>query len=220
MADQAQGSSNQSAGDRRGRDRRNTDRRTPLPPWRRPWALVAYGVAAALVLVLVVGALRDDPEPEPLAGALVTETPRPAVEPVNAATAATPVEDASTAADFERLVAEGDEATGRRVRAELFCSTISSVALRDKIPQVNAAVAALRDDAGRVPAAQCRWGEDIEIRREDLLLLVPPELAERFASAPEVETGFVQRRRITGVVEWVGRSDALALRPTAVLRSF
>ncbi|MBD0318950.1 MAG: hypothetical protein ICV87_01355, partial [Gemmatimonadetes bacterium] len=51
--------------DRRGTDRRNVERRAPPPPWRRPWAFALYGVAGALVLMLVWRGLRGDDTPAP-----------------------------------------------------------------------------------------------------------------------------------------------------------
>jgi hypothetical protein len=56
------------------------------------------------------------------------------------------------------------------------------------------------------------------VRREDLLLLVPPARAEEFAAAPVVTDNFVQRRRVVAEVEWVGRSETLALRTAAVFQ--
>jgi hypothetical protein len=36
---------------------------------------------------------------------------------------------------------------------------------------------------------------------------------------PEVERSFVRRREVSAEVEWIGRSEALALRNVAVLRA-
>jgi hypothetical protein len=80
-----------------------------------------------------------------------------------------------------------------------------------------AAVAALAAN-GRVPAAECKWGSANDPRREDFVLLVPPDLADRFASTPVVTDQFQRRRRISAEVEWLGRSEALALRPAGVFR--
>lgn len=205
-------------GDRREQDRRRTDRRSPAPVWRRPWALVAYGVLGALLLVLLFNGLGDDPPaPDP---ATVAAVRRPVAAPDPGASApAGAIEDGLRAADIERLIAEGETATGRAVRVQLFCDAISSVALR-QVDNIRASVAALSDAEGRVPAAECKWGEAGEdVRRGDLLLLVPPGLAERFASAPLTEDGFVSRRRIEGVIEWIGRSGALSLRTVGILGS-
>lgn len=205
-------------GDRRGRDRRRTDRRAPVPPWRRPWALVAYGAVAALAVVLVMN-LGSDGETEPGSVQVVEASRAPAVADAPAAGASAPIEDARRGADYERLIAQGSEAAGKRVRVELYCSAIATVALQQQ-QRVSRSVAELADGQGRVPGAECKWGSRQEVRREDFLLLVPPVLAERFGDAPTVEEGFVRRRRIVGEVEWIGRSEALALRTTGVLRSF
>lgn len=206
--------------DRRSADRRNTDRRTPPPPWRRPWALVSYGVLGALAVVLLTNSWGDEPE-EPTTGGVVTTQPLPpAVDNPTLTTSNEPPQEARTAADYERLIAEGQTALGRRVRVELFCDQIKSVAIRSSVERVEGPVAALADSASRVPAADCKWGQGGgEVRREDFVLLVPPELAEQFASAPVVEDGFVSRRRVRGVVEWIGRSQALSLRTAGVLRA-
>lgn len=204
------------AGDRRGRDRRKTDRRAPVPPWRKPWALVAYGALAALAVVLLMN-LDSDDEREPGAVQVVEASRAPTIADSPAA-AAGPTEDAFRGADYERLIAQGSEAAGKRVRVELYCSAIATVALQQQ--RVSSSVAELADGQGRVPGAECKWGSRQEVRREDFLLLVPPALAERFGDAPVVEEGFVRRRKVVGEVEWIGRSEALALRTTGVLRSF
>lgn len=204
-------------GDRRGRDRRRQDRRAPVPAWRTPWALVAYGVLGTLLLVLLFSGLGDDEEP--LAGATTPDVEgraavvvrRPAPPPVTGIP-----EDAYTAADFERLLAEGDAAEGRLVRAELFCEAIRSIALR-RNEVVRPEVLALADTAGRVPGAECTWGR-AGVRGEDFLLLVPSHLAEQFARLPVVREGFVRRRRVTAELEWIGRSQAMSLRSTGVLQ--
>jgi hypothetical protein len=205
-------------GDRRKRDRRKSDRRAPVPFWRQPWAFVAYGVLGALLLFVALGALEDEEE-APIAGEVRTAPVAPAVNTGVPAGADLPVENAYTAADYARLVAEGSAAMGQRVRTELFCAPIRSVALSE-VDQVNRAVAELVDAGGRVPAAECKWGRTSDAGGQDFLLLVPPELAERFAAAPEVVQGFVRRQRVRAEVEWIGRSDALALRTVGVLRSF
>lgn len=204
-------------GDRRGQDRRRTDRRTPVPPWRSPWALVAYGVLGALALMLLFNGFGDD-DPEPILDPALRDTPAaPNVNPV-AASAGDPVQDAFGAAEFERLVIEGPTAVGQRVRTELFCDAPAPLTLRDA-EQVEAAVATLVDAEGRVRGAECKWGRRGDERREDFTLLVPPDMAEQFAAAPLVSDGFVERRRLQAVVEWVGRSEALSLRTVGVLRA-
>jgi hypothetical protein len=208
-------------GDRRSADRRNADRRTPPPPWRRPWALVGYGVLGALAAVLLVNSWGDDPEEAATGGVITTEPLPPAVEAPTLTTGNAPPQEARTAADYERLIAEGQTALGRRVRVELYCDQIKSVAIRTSVDRVEGPVAALADSSSRVPAAECKWGQGGgDVRREDFLLLVPPALAEQFVSAAVVEDGFVSRRRIRGVVEWIGRSQALSLRTAGVLRAF
>lgn len=206
------------AGDRRGADRRRVERRAPPPVWRRPWALVSYGVLGALAAVLLVSGLSGDDE-EDLPDEVVTAPPAqpPTAEPSPQAAAAPPVE-AFGAADFERLVIEGEAARGRRVRAQLYCDAPSPVALRPSAPRVESAVAELADAEGRVVGAACKWGARDDERRQDFLLLVPPALADEFAAAPVATDDFVRRRRILAEVEWVGRSDALALRTAGVLR--
>jgi len=202
--------------DRRRVDRRVKDRRTPLPLWRRSWALVLYGVLGTLLTVL---ALRSSGiGREPLAAARAVHPAAPTRTVMAAPAAAAPVEDARTAADYERLLAEGDAAVGRRVRVELYCGAINPVALRAGEP-VYASVAAVADSSGQVPAAECRWGRDRGVRREELLLIVPPALAEPFAHAPLVSEGFVPRRRIRAEIAWIGRSNALALRSVGVLQT-
>lgn len=206
--------------DRRRADRRKQDRRAPPPLWRRPWALVLYGVVGTLFVVLLFN--RSRPTPVPVADGEVVTTAPVAPAPVDSPSpAAVLPEDARRPADFERLMAEGDAAKGRHLRVELYCSSISQVALRSGVTVVEEPVAVLADTSNRVPAAECKWGRrQGEESRADFLLLVPPELAERFAGAPSVEDGFVRRRRIEGIVEWVGRSDALALRTVGVLREY
>jgi hypothetical protein len=201
--------------DRRADDRRRSDRRNPPPPWRQPWAFVAYGVLAALVVFLLIPSGGADRAAEHQRAEVIDA---PAVADVDRSTPAgadAPPVDAYGPADFERLLAEGDLAAGRRVNARLFCGGITAVALRS-VPKVPGSVAALADSDGRVPAAECKWGA--ATAAPDFLLLVPAPLAERFAAAPEVEQGFVRRRRVDAEVEWVGRSDAMALRTTGVLR--
>lgn len=205
----------QRGGDRRQRDRRKSDRRAPLPLWRRPWAYAGYGVAAALVLVLLFSLGGEDGN-APAATAVTSRTPLPAVDST-ALTAASAVTDAYTEADFAALLAEGEAAQGRRVRTRLYCRPIRQVALRTGSGiVVSASVAEQADAAGQVPAADCQWGG--EASAPEVLLIVPPALAGGFASTPEVELGFVRRREVPAEVEWIGRSVALALRNVVVLR--
>jgi hypothetical protein len=203
-------------GDRRQGDRRRGDRRTPAPPWLRPWAFVGYGVAGALVVVLLIATLGEEEEAAEAGGVEVTTAAAPpAVDPGAPAAARAPVRDAYSVGEFERLLAEGEAVVGQRVRATLLCEPTGQVAVRD-VDRVTRSVAELADAQRRVPAAQCKWGTDAGA--PDFLLLVPPELAERFAAAPEVEQNFVRRRRVHAEVEWLGRRDALALRNAGVLR--
>ncbi|HEX5726687.1 MAG TPA: hypothetical protein VFX98_14525 [Longimicrobiaceae bacterium] len=202
--------------DRRAGDRRQLERRRPPPPWRRPWAFVAYGVVATLVGVLALRAMGDD-EPDLPAGE-ITEAPPPAPAVVPAVRRDSVSEAAYTAADFERLMVEGPAAIGRRVRAELWCEAPDQVALSD-VEQVEAQIAPLIDQARRtVPAAECKWGRRDDARREDFLLLIPPALAGQFATAPEASDDFIRRRRLLAEVEWLGRSPALATRTVGVFQ--
>lgn len=205
------------ANDRRRNDRRQSDRRFPVPVWRRPWALVSYGVLGALALFLLFGALMDD-EPEDNPGEVVTAAPAtppvaPAVRDVNGS------EEVYGEAGFDRLVLAGTNAAGRRVRTELFCDAPTAVTLREA-DQLEAAIASLRDAQGEVRGAECKWGAGgTGSSRKEFLLLVPPQLASAFSAQPMVMDNFVQRRRIRGEVEWIGRSRALSLKTAGVLRS-
>jgi hypothetical protein len=205
------------AGDRRGGDRRRVDRRAPPPPWRRPWAYAAYGAGAVLVLVLL---LRGCGGHQEQAGPVAPVSPAP--PPVD--TAHTPrqtgrVEPAMTTGDFERLTLEGDRAVGRIVQAQLYCEPPQQVALEQTTDTVEAPIAAIRDSVtNRVSAADCKWGAQDDPRREDFLLVVPPQLAGEFASQPVALDGFVRRRRIIANVEWIGRSRALALQTVGIFR--
>jgi hypothetical protein len=206
------------AGDRRGNDRRAVERRAPPPPWRRPWALVSYGVLGALALVLLLGGLGGGGDDGPPADETLVTGPAEngtTVAPPNPAAAAG-TQDAYGTAGYERLVVEGEGAVGKVVRAELFCEAPQNftVIAGHTAPR---SVASLIQE-GRVPAASCKWGPSGEPRRQDLLLLVPPALAPAFAAAPVVDDAFVERRRVIAEVEWVGRSETLALRTAAVFR--
>ena len=184
-------------------------------------ALVAYGVAGTLALVLLLGGLGGDDEPVAPAGEQLEERPAEGttkVAPTDPQVAAAGPEDAYGTAGFERLVVEGEAAIGKTVRTELFCAAPQNftIVTGHRAP---ASVTTLIQ-AGEVPAAVCKWGPSGEVRREDLLLLIPPALADEFAAAPEVTDNFVQRRRVVAEVEWVGRSETLALRTAGVFRGF
>lgn len=203
------------SGDRRGSERRRLERRTPPPPWRRPWAYVGYGLAAGVILVAVFNGFpgrRGEPRDPPIVERPATTVTAESV----AAPAPAPAQAAYGAAGFERLTLEGAAAIGRRVRTELFCEQPTSYQVRTGVP-TEAAVAALAAN-GRVPAAECKWGGADDPRREDFVLLVPPALAHQFASAPAVNDQFQRRRRVAAEVEWLGRPEALALRPAGVFR--
>jgi hypothetical protein len=208
------------AGERRADNRRagerRTDRRLPPPVWRRPWALVGYGVLGALLTVALFRGFAEDAPPE--RGEIVAVQPQPtSTVPTTPESASPQPRVGRSSADFEQLVVEGAAAKGQRVVGELACNAPTTYTL-SPTDTVAAAVLALRDAESRVPGAECKWGLRGETRRGDLLLLIPPELSERFASAPIAQDEFVRRRRLTAEVEWVGRSDALALRNVGVLR--
>jgi hypothetical protein len=200
--------------DRRGIDRRRTDRRTPPPAWRRPWAFVSYGVLGALLLMLLLGRGGGD-EPAPDAGEVIAAPPAHDVDLTVPPAAGAPPIDARSTAEFERILADGEASQGLRVNTRLFCGSMTPVALRT-VPKVPSSVAELADASGRVPAAECKWGA--ATGAPDFLLVVPAPLADRFAAAPQVEQGFVRRRQVDAEIEWVGRSDALALRTAGILR--
>jgi hypothetical protein len=202
--------------DRRRRDRRRSDRRGLVPVWRRPWALVGYGVVGALAAIGLYSLVAGGPA-QSSAGPLVTGPAAPVAE-AKPVTEARTVEAAYTTADFERLVIEGPAAVGKRVRAELFCEAPSRISVRRDIP-VEAPIAPLVDAEGHAAAAECRWGREGDQRREDFVLIVPPALAAGFAAAPVTTDDFVQRRHLFAEVEWVGRSQALDLRTGGVLRA-
>jgi hypothetical protein len=215
---QARGEGDRRAKDRRKGDRRREDRRAPVPVWRRPWMLVLYGALGMLILLTVN---RSRPPAEVATGPedeVFTAPPSVVATEEAAPAQGEPAENARRMADYERLMAEGDAAKGRLLRVDLFCSSISQIALRG-VDRVEAAVAELADGTGRVPAAECKWGPQTAEPRADVLLLVPPALAPGFAAAPMVDDGFVRRRRVNTTVEWVGRSNALALRTAMILRA-
>jgi hypothetical protein len=201
--------------DRRRRDRRKSDRRLPVPVWRKPWALVGYGVVGAFA---VVGLFRlANGGGERRSNAPLVTTPAAPVAESKPVQERRTVEAAYTTADFERLVIEGPAAVGKRVRAELFCEAPSRISVRRDIP-VEAPIAPLVDAEGHAAAAECRWGRAGDQRREDFVLIVPSALAARFSAAPVTTDDFVQRRHLFAEVEWVGRSQALDLRTGGVLR--
>jgi len=202
-------------GDRRGTDRRRVERRAPPPAWRRPWAYASYGALGVLALVLLLRGGGDD-----------TPTPAGPIAPAPPPIATTPtpsqpgrVEPAMTTADFERLILEGERARGRIVQAQLWCEAPTPVALSASSDTVEAAVAPLVDrETSRVPGATCLWGAQGDARREEFLLLVPPDLAAEFASQPVALDGYVRRRRVVARVEWIGKSRALALATVGIFR--
>lgn len=205
------------SGERRQKDRRKVERRAPLPVWRQPWAFAAYGVVGAFVVFWLLSS-GDEPATGPAVADVETRMAGPAIDPAPSLAAAAPVEDAFGAAGFERLLASGEAAVGQRVRTVLHCDPIRSVGMRtSEGVTAKRAIVDNADSANRVPAAECRWGEDATA--QEVLLIVPPLLAEQFANVPEVERSFVRRREVRAEVEWIGRSEALALRNVAVLRS-
>jgi hypothetical protein len=204
-------------GDRRGTDRRRVDRRAPAPWWRRPWAFASYGALGVLALVVLLrgcGGGDDTPTPTgPIAPAPppIATTPTPA-QPGR-------IEPAMTTADFERLTLEGERARGRIVQAQLWCEAPTRMALSSSTDTVESAVAPLVDRAAsRVPGATCLWGAKDDPRREEFLLLVPPDLAAEFASQPDALDGYVRRRHVVAKVEWIGKSRALALATVGIFR--
>ncbi|MQA91296.1 MAG: hypothetical protein GEU90_13890 [Gemmatimonas sp.] len=176
---------------------------------------MTYGVAGALTVVLLVQAFAEDPE-DPIVAELMFDEPIDGTAPAAAEGPPTQVREAFAAADYQTLIAEGDRAVGQIVRADLYCQSITSMLVRE-IDEVNPALTALADAEGRVGGAECRWGE--EDRTAEILLVVPPSLAGEFARAPEMELNFVRRREVSAQLEWLGRSEALALRYTGVLRA-
>ncbi|HET6232232.1 MAG TPA: hypothetical protein VFE05_19315 [Longimicrobiaceae bacterium] len=205
------------AGDRRAKDRRRTDRRTPVPWWRKPLALVAYGAVGLGLVLLAFKAMQPD-DPGPTNAALVT-APAGGDAPAPPPATTGPAEPAYGSAGFERLTLEGQRAVGKRVRTELFCSAPSTFSINKTAGEVQEAVRSLADREGHVPAAECRWGAQNDERREEMLLIVPPDLARDFAAAPVTTDDFVERRRLVADVEWIGRSETLQLRTGGILRA-
>jgi hypothetical protein len=203
-------------GDRRANDRRRLERRTPPPPWRRPAAYAAYGAVGVLALVLVLRGCGGDETPTPT-GPIAPAPPAIATTPVPPHRG--PVEQALRTADFERLTLEGERARGRIVQAQLYCDTPTPVALSTSSDTVEAAIAPLVDRAtSRVPGATCLWGALDDARREEFLLLVPPDLAQQFTSEPVTLDGYIRRRKVIANVEWIGKSRALALQTVGIFR--
>lgn len=205
--------------DRRGVERRRVDRRAPPPPWRRPAAFAAYGAAAAIVAVLMLrGCGGDDLDDRTAKAGPISPAPV-AIDTAPTPARAGVIESALTTADFERLTLEGPGAVGRVVRAQLYCDAPTPVALMAGVDTVEAAIAPLVDrQAQRVPAAECKWGQQDDPRREDFLLLVPPQLAAEFAAQPVTLDGYIRRRRLLANVEWIGRSRALSLQTVGIFR--
>lgn len=208
------------AGDRRGNDRRRVERRAPVPPWRRPWALVSYGVIGAFALVMLWNGVKgEDDTPQARDETLVEEKPSgsgTAVAAPNPTATVTGPEDAYGSAGFERLVVEGEGAVGKVVRAELYCETPENFTIIQGHTAPRSVASLIQE--GRISAARCRWGSTSEARREEFLLIVPPALGAQFASAPVVRDNFVERRRVIAELEWVGKSETLALRVAGVFR--
>jgi hypothetical protein len=207
------------AGDRRGNDRRRVERRAPPPPWRQPWALVLYGVVGAFALVMLWnGITRDDDTPAARDETLVEKQAEggTAVAAENPAATAGGTEDAFGSAGFERLVVQGEGAVGKLVRTELYCEAPQNFTVIQGHTAPRSVASLIQE--GRVPAARCRWGAPAEPRREEFLLIVPPAMAEQFSTAPVVQDNFVERRRVRAELEWVGRSQTLALRTAGVFR--
>ena len=201
--------------DRRYKDRRRTDRRVPLPWWRKPAALVGYGVVGALLVVAIFrpfgsGTPRGADRP-------LVSTPAEPIAESKPVTSGRRVEAAYSTGDFERLVIEGQGAVGKLVDAELFCAAPSRMSVRMDVP-IESPIAPLVQEA-HVSAAECRWGKQADERREEFVLVVPPEQGAAYAAAPVTTADFIQRRHLYARVEWVGRSRALALRSAGVLRA-
>ena len=209
----SQDSRNRRGPDRRGDDRRRPERRAPPPIWRRPWAFAVYGVLGAFAIVVLSRLLEED-DPT-ITGEVTTAAVAPAVDTTSLPAANAPAREAMGVGEYERLVAQGEAAAGQRVITQLYCEPVNSISMKVDIP-VSESVATLADANGRVPGADCKWGADTDA--PDLLLLVPANLAPAFAAAPEVQQSFVRRRSVRAELEWIGRSDALALRNVGVLR--
>jgi hypothetical protein len=199
--------------DRRQAGHRSESRRPPPPLWRRPAALVAYGALAVLAVFLILQPADSDgvaDDESQGADSVATASGRLASATYDA------TREAFTLAQYEGLIAEGVDAVGEIVRTELYCGSISLIATSE-IETPTSVLAPLKDAEGRVAGADCRWSQ--EARTSDFLLVVPADLAEDFARAPEVDLDFVRRRVIPADVEWLGRTEALSLRTAGVLRN-
>jgi hypothetical protein len=198
-----------SGSDRRGRERRARDRRAP--------ALVSYGLLGALGLVSLWNVTASRPSPAVEEEPLAMEERREPQQQIIETQPSGGVEEAFGAEGFARLMVEGDAAQGRLVRAELFCGPATHFTVIQSHPATRSVAALIQE--GRVPAAECKWGQRSEGQsRPDFLLLIPPEGADAFASAPVVTDSYVERRRVVAELEWVGRTEHLALRTAGVLR--
>lgn len=200
--------------ERRGSDRRQDDRRSRPPIRRRPAAYVTYGVVGTSIVLSflwTLGGRSDEPTAAPTFLANVE-----AESDIEGSPRTEPSREAFGLNEFEKLLAEGESALGTVVKAELYCEIVLPTQVRST-PNVSPSLRRLVDGQGRVGGAECRWST--ESRSSDFFLVVPPELAEQFAASPEVELNFVRRRRIVATLEWLGRSDALALRTAGILRT-
>jgi len=172
----------------------------------------------ALALVMLLNGLGGD-DPEPVRDETLVEKQADGVtgvDPANPTVAAAGPEDAYGAAGFERLVVQGEGAVGKIVRAEVYCEASQNFTVIQGHTAPRSVASLIQE--GRVPAARCRWGAPSEPRREEFVLIIPPPLAEEFATAAVVKDGFVERRRLFAEMEWVGRSETLALRTAGVFR--
>jgi hypothetical protein len=210
----SQDSRNRRGPDRRGDDRRRPERRAPPPIWRRPWAFAVYGVLGAFAIVVLSRLLEED-DPT-ITGEVTTAAVAPAVDTTSLPAANAPAREAMGVGEYERLVAQGEAAAGQRVITQLYCEPMNSISMDSEAPVIES-LAALADASNRVPGAACKWGTGVDA--PDLLLLVPADLARAFAAAPEVQQSFVSRRSVRAELEWIGRSEALALRNVGVLRA-
>ena len=174
-------------------------------------AYVAYGILAALVLVIVGRGLARDEEPSVVA----IQPPEERLEVADSTVTVTPTRDAFTLGDYEWLMAEGQSVMGEVVRAELFCGSVSSIAMRS-VDVPNPALMVLADAERRVAGAECRWTRTD--RSAQILLIIPPHLSQEFARMPEEEINFIRQRVVPADVEWLGRSNDLSLRVAGILR--
>jgi hypothetical protein len=201
--------------DRRGGDRRR-DRRAGPVIWRTPWAYGAYGVVGVILLYFIFGTGGATKQPEIGSGEVTETSAAPAVDTTALPAAAAPPREALGTGEYEKLLAQGQTAVGQRVITQLYCEPVNSVSMSKDVP-VSPSIASVADKTGNVPGAPCKWGSAADA--PDLLLLVPADLAPRFAAAPEVQQNFVRRRSVRAEVEWVGRSDAFQLREVGVLKA-